>query len=432
MSGISAVYILDQKGKILITRHYRADLPVNIHEKFQQKVLELDENHLKPIILEDDISFYHLRHNNLIFLAASKRNSNALVVFAFIYKLIEVFNEYFKEVEEESVRDNFVVIYELLDEMMDNGYPQTTEFKILREFIKTESHEMQKTKDTLDIKLPTAVSNAVSWRAEGIKYKKNEAFLDVIEKVNMLIGANGLVIKSEIIGSVRMKCYLTGMPELKLGLNDKALFDAQGRTTKSKTVDLDDIKFHQCVRLTRFENERAITFIPPDGEFELMSYRLDLAVKPLFMVEVVVESKSSTKMEYYVKAKSNFKAKSIANNVEIFIPVPCDAQAPTFRCGNGTVRYIPDRDSMAWSIKQFQGQKELLMKATFSLPTVVSPDRDNFKKAPISLQFEIPYLTVSGIQVRYLKIVEQSGYQAMPWVRYITQNGDYNIRMKVE
>jgi len=31
--------------------------------------------------------------------------------------------EYFKELEEESVRDNFVIIYELLDEMMDNGYP---------------------------------------------------------------------------------------------------------------------------------------------------------------------------------------------------------------------------------------------------------------------------------------------------------------------
>ena len=26
-------------------------------------------------------------------------------------------------------------------------------------------------------------------------------------------------------------------------------------------------------------------------------------------------------------------------------------------------------------------------------------------------------------QVRYLKIIEKSGYQALPWVRYITQNG---------
>lgn len=48
---------------------------------------------------------------------------------------MEVFTEYFKELEEESIRDNFVIIYELLDEMMDFGYPQTTESKILQEWV---------------------------------------------------------------------------------------------------------------------------------------------------------------------------------------------------------------------------------------------------------------------------------------------------------
>jgi AP-1 complex subunit mu len=45
----------------------------------------------------------------------------------------QVLVEYFKELEEESIRDNFVIIYELLDEVMDFGYPQTTESKILQE-----------------------------------------------------------------------------------------------------------------------------------------------------------------------------------------------------------------------------------------------------------------------------------------------------------
>lgn len=45
----------------------------------------------------------------------------------------QVFSEYFKELEEESIRDNFVIIYELLDELMDFGYPQTTDSKILQE-----------------------------------------------------------------------------------------------------------------------------------------------------------------------------------------------------------------------------------------------------------------------------------------------------------
>lgn len=64
-------------------------------------------------------------------------------MFSFIYKLIEILKDYFNEVEEESIRDNFCIIYELLDEVMDNGYPQTTEVKILSKFITTESHKIE-------------------------------------------------------------------------------------------------------------------------------------------------------------------------------------------------------------------------------------------------------------------------------------------------
>jgi AP-1 complex subunit mu len=61
-----------------------------------------------------------------------------------------------------------------------------------------------------------------------------------------------------------------------------------------------------------------------------------------------------------------------------------------------------------------------------------STEQDVEKRPPITVKYEIPYFTVSGIQVRYLKIVEKSGYQALPWVRYITQNGDdYRYRTHV-
>lgn len=88
---------------------------------------------------------------------------------------------------------------------MDNGYPQTTEFKLLKDFIKTESHELKiqggdKKKKGEDFNPVTAISTVVPWRQPNIKYKKNEVFLDVIEKLNMLIGPQGNVIKCEIIG----------------------------------------------------------------------------------------------------------------------------------------------------------------------------------------------------------------------------------------
>ena len=151
-------------------------------------------------------------------------------------------------------------------------------------------------------------------------------------------------------------------------------------------------------------------------------------VKPLIWIEAVVEPHSHSRIEYMIKAKSQFKQRSTANNVEIVIPVPPDADTPTFKTSIGNVKYAPERDAIVWSIKQFHGGKEYLMRAHFGLPSV-SNEEDKKDKPPITVKFEIPYFTVSGIQVRYLKIIEKSGYQALPWVRYITQNGDYHLRM---
>ncbi len=44
------------------------------------------------------------------------------------------------------------------------------------------------------------------------------------------VNANGNVVRSEILGAVKMKCYLSGMPELRLGLNDKVMFESTGRS----------------------------------------------------------------------------------------------------------------------------------------------------------------------------------------------------------
>jgi len=424
----SGIYILDSKGKALISRNYRGDVETADVDKFMTLVMEKEEEGItSPIIVHGEVTFVFIKYNNLILLSVTKTNANAALIFSFLHKLVAIFCEYFKELEEESIRDNFVLIYELLDEVMDFGYPQTTDSKILQEFITQESHK-------LDIapRPPMAVTNAVSWRSEGIKYRKNEVFLDVIESVNLLVSANGNVLRSEIVGAIKMKVFLSGMPELRLGLNDKimilggdVLFESTGRG-KSKSVELEDVKFHQCVRLSRFDNDRTISFIPPDGEFELMSYRLNTHVKPLIWIESVIERHSHSRVEYMIKAKSQFKRRSTANNVEIIVPVPPDADSPKFKTTVGSVKYVPEQDAIIWSIKSFPGGKEFLMRAHFGLPSVEREDTEG--KPPIYVRFEIPYFTTSGIQVRYLKIIEKSGYQALPWVRYITQNGDYQIR----
>jgi len=421
---LSALFIMDIKGKVIISRNYRGDVPMTVNERFASYIHEKEEMEQRPVFTDEGYTFVYIKHNNLYLMSVTKKNSNITLMLMYLYRLVQVFKDYFGELDEESIRDNFVIIYELMDETMDFGYPQAMDSKILREFITQEGNRHEAAP-----RPPIAVTNAVSWRSEGIKHRKNEIFLDVIEKLNLLVSSNGTVLNSEIVGAVRMKSFLSGMPELKLGLNDKLMFEATGRPqTRGKAVELEDIKFHQCVRLARFENDRTISFIPPDGEFDLMTYRLTTHVKPLIWVEAVVEPHSHSRIEYMLKAKSQFKSRSIANNVEIVIPVPHDVDSPSFKASIGTVTYLPDRNAIVWSIKQFNGSREYLMRAHFGLPSVSSDDNESWK-APIEVKFEIPYFTVSGIQVRYLKIIEKSGYQALPWVRYITQNGDYQLRM---
>ncbi len=382
--GCSAIYFLDQKGKIIISRDYRGEVSSSITERFQRKVLELDERLIKPVFTEKDITYIWIRVNNIYMVAVAKGNPNVALVLTFLYKMKDVLGEYFKELEDESLRDNFVITYELLDEMMDHGYPQITETKILKEYIKTEANKMTKEQQKIsNQKISQAMTNVVSWRPEGIKHSKNEIFLDVVERLNLLVSANGNVLSSEILGTVKMRSFLSGMPELKLGLNDKALFDMTGRTSKGKLIEMEDIKFHQCVRLNRFESERNITFIPPDGEFELMTYRLDTHVKPLIWVEVIVENFTRSKIEYLVKAKTQFKSKSIANNVEIAVSVPTDVDSPVFKSNVGTVKYVPDQNAMVWCIKQFPGRKEYMMRAQFGFPSIESEERQKYSRVPI-------------------------------------------------
>ena len=428
MSAISAIYFLDRKGRIIIFRNYRGEVDQDISEGFINEVLELDEANMKPAFTIDDVHYIWIRHQNIYIVAVGKRNINVAMTFSFLYKLKDILIDYFNVLEEETVKDNFVLIYELLDEIMDHGYPQITEGKILKDLIMISSNKKNNKTSKENLALTSTMTNAVSWRKEGIRYEVNEAWLDVIEKVDELISSNGNVLSSQINGSVIMKNFLSGMPMVTVGLNDKIVLQNLGKDT-TNSIEMDDLKFHQCVNKKKFENERIIEFIPPDGEFELMSYRLDIQIKPLISVKITINTISETRIEYIAKAKTNFKNRSVANNVSIYIPVPLDIQNATFKTTAGSVVYLSDREDLLWFIKRFEGQTELDMNCSFQVPTVRIDDTTKHLKRPIQVSFEIPYFTVSGFQVRYMKIVEKSGYEAVPWVRYFTKNGEYNIRI---
>ena len=252
----------------MIEKHYRGHISRNLAEIFWGEVIKnVNPEDTLPIITTDKHYLIHVKHQDLFLLAVIGGEQPPLMIIDFLYTIIEIFKDYFQMVDSENLKKNFVTVYQLLDEMADNGIPFTTEPMMLKEMIKPPNLLNDIMKSVLgpekNVELPQMGSDShgarTNWRKNGIKYSNNEFFLDIVEEVDAILDDQGLVVSSEVSGEVSANCLLSGMPDLTL-------------VYKNSRV-LDDCSFHPCVRLKRWDVERVVSFVPPDGKFKLMSYR---------------------------------------------------------------------------------------------------------------------------------------------------------------
>lgn len=172
---------------------------------------------------------------------------------------------------------------------MDHGYPQLSDANLLKEYIRTGKQAKQLTDIEKLKQITVRATGAVSWRAEGLLYRKNEIYIDIVESVNVLLSNRGTVLKADVNGKIVVKTQLSGMPECKFGVNDRLLMQQNQQEGKiDKGIQIDDIKFHQCVRLGKFDRDRSITFIPPDGTFDVMTYRISENINLPFKIVPVI------------------------------------------------------------------------------------------------------------------------------------------------
>ena len=77
----------------------------------------------------------------------------------------------------------------------------------------------------------------MGWRKENIKYKKNEVYLDIVEEVNLMMSSKGQTLRCDVNGKIVMKVFLSGMPDVKLGLNEKLDVRLLPHTVPSWSID---------------------------------------------------------------------------------------------------------------------------------------------------------------------------------------------------
>ena len=209
-----------------------------------------------------------------------------------------------------------------------------------------------------------SVNLLMSPQGEGPRVMKLEGsqgrILVLTQLLLVICPLPGQVLSAHVSGRVVMKSYLSGMPECKFGMNDKIVIEKQGKGTADETsksgkqsIAIDDCTFHQCVRLSKFDSESSISFIPPDGEFELTRYHTTKDIILPFRVIPLVREVGRTKREVKVVIKSNFEPSLLAQKIEVRIPTPLNTSGVQVICMKGRPSIRPVRPpscgrSSAW------------------------------------------------------------------------------------
>mmetsp|Transcript_44939 Transcript_44939/g.50388 ORF Transcript_44939/g.50388 Transcript_44939/m.50388 type:complete len:488 (+) Transcript_44939:78-1541(+) len=396
-------------------------------------------------LMPDGLTYLHVKRNGLIFGCATARNISAVTVIELLNTIARVFKDYCGTLSEEAIRKNFILLYELLDEMMDFGYPQITRTQNLKSCVYNEPIIVDPIGNTSKMVNPKTASasavhkpvisavNANGRKSDSSGQQKNEIFVDILERLNVLFSANGYVLNSTIDGCIQMKSYLAGNPQLRLALNEDLAIGKNNGQYGAPTVD--DINFNDIVNLSEFENARTLSFVPPDGEFVVLNYRVTGDFTTPFRIIPSIEEVDSKKLEISVLIRADMPANHFGANVTVEIPLPkCTAVASCAviaspGSGHTSAEFVRADGKILWTLKKIPGGSEQTMRAKVTLSQSCTTQIRR-EIGPINMNFEIPMFNVSNLQVRYLRIAENMvGYTPYRWVRYVTQSSSYVCRL---
>ena len=411
-----ALYILDEDLHLLIHRQYRRELDsINVIDKFRRSYIR-SLPICPPVLQFGDWTFVYVKCDSIYLMTPVYGDTNVVCLITFLHKFTDVLRNYLssygqrkpsgQQIDSDSIRDNYILLYELLDETLDWGIPQLTEFSILKEYVRpqktelveSEKKETDNTEKQVQNEVNASISRSsmtkISWRPKGIFYDKNEFFMNLEEhlKFRYNFRARRLMLNT-ISGEINCTSYLSGMPRLKLELNEPFKRESVQTQIVESTSDEDSIfsnvNYHQCVQIDD-KDKYMLAFIPPDGHFKLLSYQIlhTDSLKPLILIKpkYIIYSKSGHyRLRIKLKILTTFKRKYSMSDISIVLPlcVPArnlvlDFNKPfRFSTKIGRVVHNLCDNTITWQISRMDGLSKGQMVSEFELTTNQAVDHEH-------------------------------------------------------
>ncbi|KAG8081596.1 hypothetical protein GUJ93_ZPchr0285g7158 [Zizania palustris] len=198
---LQCIFLLSDSGEVMVEKQmtsHRVDRA--ICGWFWDYVLAHaggDASKVLQVVVSPTHYLFQVYRNGVTFLACTQVEMPPLMAIEFLSRVADVLIDYLGDLNEDIIKDNFVLVYQILDEMMDNGFPLTTEPNILKEMITPPNivskmlNVMTGKSSNLGNKVPDATASYVPWRTTVVKDASNEVYVNILEELDACVNSHG-------------------------------------------------------------------------------------------------------------------------------------------------------------------------------------------------------------------------------------------------
>ncbi|KAG5519095.1 hypothetical protein PMAC_002182 [Pneumocystis sp. 'macacae'] len=414
MNSLKTLFILDEKENIIFEYHWHGRTSKNIIALFisEYKKATYDKDIPTPIIPCKDGLLFHIDCDNIIFFCVVTSEIDPLYVIEFLYHIINVLKDYLGQnaIKKSILEKKNEIVIQLLNEMIDYGYPMITESNTLKDIVPLPNtiNQILNMTGLQKSYIPQGILSPIAWRRANVKHIKNEFFIDIVEELTGIIDKHGRFITLFSKGKIKCLSNISGVPNIIL-------------TIKSK-YDIFYSSFHPCVLSSHIPSLKRLCFVPPDGKFTLMTYGIELSDKISSSLPISIEPKSGPNIEDF-EIKLNIFNQFI-DNITITIPISesCRVKNSKSTHGNITIEYKHKEKNklIVWTLDMLKACSFASMKFTL----------DEMKISPNYLvaKFTCNEWIISNIKVESLKITSNPNTKHYRGIRYITIANEIVVR----
>ena len=136
----------------------------------------------------------------------------------------------------------------------------------------------------------------------------------------------------------------------------------------------------KAANLEAFDSDRAISLVPPDGEFALVNYRTSHGVRAPFRLQLLVEPDGSSELKALVSLRlwADMPADKAASGLEVELPLPrcvqrvhCSADPRYAQLVAG--EYNEKTHVLRWRFKKLPGGSDVALSARLTLERPYGP-----------------------------------------------------------